>query len=82
MENLTEAVREAKRQYMREWRKKNPERVKENNRRYWERKAKQLQENRGENNAKANGWLFCPLSVNPVGQQNQRISARVHSHRV
>ncbi len=54
MENLTEAVREAKRQYMREWRKKNPERVKENNRRYWERKAKQLQENRGENNAKAN----------------------------
>lgn len=54
MENLTEAVREAKRQYMREWRKKNPERVKENNRRYWERKAKQLQEKRGENNAKAN----------------------------
>ena len=39
MENLTEAVREAKRQYMREWRKKNPERVKANNRRYWERKA-------------------------------------------
>lgn len=54
MENLTEAVREAKRQYMREWRKKNPERVKENNRRYWERKAKQMQENRGEHNAKAN----------------------------
>ena len=41
MENLTEAVREAKRQYMREWRKKNPERVKANNRRYWERKAKE-----------------------------------------
>ena len=52
MENLTEAVREAKRQYMREWRKKNPEREKENNRRDWERKAKELQESRGEHNAK------------------------------
>ena len=52
VENLTEAVREAKRQYMREWRKKNPERVKANNRRYWERKAKELQESRGEHNAK------------------------------
>ena len=54
MENLTEAVREAKRQYMREWRKKNPERVKANNRRYWERKAQQMQKSGGDNNAKAN----------------------------
>lgn len=47
MAEMTDAAREAQRTYMREWRKKNPERVREKNQRYWERKAKQMQENEG-----------------------------------
>lgn len=39
MSGLTDAAREAQREYMREWRRKNPERVREKNKRYWERKA-------------------------------------------
>ena len=49
-ERMTDAAREAQRAYMREWRKKNPERVREKNQRYWERKAKQIQENVGHAN--------------------------------
>lgn len=47
MAEMTAAAREAQRVYMREWRKKNPERVREKNKRYWEKKAKQTQENEG-----------------------------------
>ena len=36
---LKKLVQEARAQYAREWRKKNPEKIKEYNRRYWERKA-------------------------------------------
>lgn len=53
-EKVSDAARMAQREYARQWRRKNPDKVREKNRRYWERKAKQLQENRGENNAKAN----------------------------
>lgn len=38
---LTQAAKEARRAYQREWRRKNKEKVKDNNRRYWERKAAQ-----------------------------------------
>ena len=38
-EAISEAAREAQRAYYREWRKKNPDKVREMNRRYWERKA-------------------------------------------
>lgn len=42
------AVKEVKREYYREYRKKNKERINENNRRYWERKAlKRLQDSEG-----------------------------------
>ena len=59
MAEMTDAAREAQRAYMREWRKKNPERVRQKNQRYWERKAKQMQENEwrkdgGGANAKTN----------------------------
>lgn len=47
MAEMTNAAREAQRIYMREWRKKNPERVREKNKRYWEKKAQQLQKNGG-----------------------------------
>ena len=36
---ISEAAREAQRAYYREWRKKNPDKVREKNRRYWEKKA-------------------------------------------
>ena len=36
------AQREYKREYMRKWRAANKDKVSENNRRYWERKAAQI----------------------------------------
>lgn len=41
---LSEEAKEARRAYLRKWRKENPEKVKEQRRRYWERKAKEMQE--------------------------------------
>ena len=38
---LQEAARQACNEYCREWRKRNPEKVRERNRRYWEKKARQ-----------------------------------------
>lgn len=44
--NISEEARKARREYMREWRKKNPDKVKKhndkNNIRYWEKKAIQM----------------------------------------
>lgn len=36
---LEERAREERREYYRQWRAKNPDKVKENNRRYWEKRA-------------------------------------------
>ena len=47
-----DAILEAKRAYMREWRRKNPDKVREINRRYWEKKAAQMQESEGKQSAK------------------------------
>lgn len=41
---MNEKAREAQRAYMREWRRKNRDKVAANNRRYWERKAQKLAE--------------------------------------
>lgn len=41
---LQELAREVQRQYQREWRKKNPDKVRAKNQRYWERKARKLLE--------------------------------------
>lgn len=38
---ITEAAREARRQYQRDWRKNNPEKVAAIQARYWEKKAKE-----------------------------------------
>ena len=35
------AMREARRQYQREWRKKNPDKVRAQNERYWEKKGQE-----------------------------------------
>ena len=37
--NLSPEAKEARRKYHKEWAAKNPDKVRENNRRYWERKA-------------------------------------------
>lgn len=42
MTELSNQAKEAQRAYLREWRRKNPEKVRESNRRYWERKAQQM----------------------------------------
>lgn len=41
--NMKDNARELKNAYLREWRKKNKDKVKEHNRRYWEKKASQLE---------------------------------------
>lgn len=40
--NVDEKAREAQREYLREWRRKNPDRVRESNRRYWQRRAARM----------------------------------------
>lgn len=44
---MGEEARKAQREYMREWRRKNPEKVRAINKRYWERKAEKLAEKKG-----------------------------------
>ncbi len=44
MSHLSNDAKKAQAEYMREWRRKNIDRVCENNRRYWERKAAQRKE--------------------------------------
>lgn len=49
--SLDEMVRREKNEYAKAWRAKNPDKVRANNRRYWERKALEKM-NVGEVNAK------------------------------
>lgn len=49
--SLNEMVRREKNEYAKAWRAKNPDKVRANNRRYWERKALEKM-NGGEVNAK------------------------------
>lgn len=49
-EKVSDAAKMAKREYSRQWRLKNPDKVRENNRRYWEKKAAQKKE---QDNGKA-----------------------------
>lgn len=42
---MDEKAREAQRAYMREWRRKNKDKVRSNNLRYWERKAQKAVQN-------------------------------------
>lgn len=41
---MDEKAREAQRAYMKEWRRKNRDKVRESNRRYWARKAEKMQQ--------------------------------------
>lgn len=50
MIELSEAAREAKREYYRQWRKRNPDRKRESDRRYWEKKAHEATRRGAESN--------------------------------
>lgn len=47
---MTEAAKEAKNKYKREWRKNNPEKVRAANERYWEKKARRESEQQQRRN--------------------------------
>lgn len=44
---LGEQARKTRAEYYRQWRAKNPDKVREKNRRYWENRAKKLQASEG-----------------------------------
>lgn len=46
MNNLSDTAKAARARYMREYRKKNPEKTKEMNHRYWEKRAAREEENK------------------------------------
>ena len=46
MANLSDTAKEERARYMREYRKKNPDKTKEMNRRYWEKRAARKEENK------------------------------------
>lgn len=45
---MDEKAKAAQRAYMKEWRKKNPDKVRESNRRYWMRRAQKMAEQKTE----------------------------------
>ena len=51
---IEEQARAARVAYFREWRKKNPDKVKENNRRYWEKRSARLAAEKEANNGAKN----------------------------
>ena len=55
MKEISEKAKEAQRAYLREWRRKNPDKVRENNRRYWERKAQQAASEGNKTEVDGNG---------------------------
>ena len=48
MEQMTQEALEARREYQREWSRKNPDKVREKNRRYWEKLAAKRKEKERE----------------------------------
>lgn len=44
MEKMSDEAVQARREYARKWRKANPDKVKAAQKRYWEKKAKELQQ--------------------------------------
>lgn len=45
---MSEEAKQVQRDYMNNWRRNNPEKVKEYNKTYWENKAKELKEQQAE----------------------------------
>lgn len=42
MATISDEAKEIQRAYFKEWRRKNPDKVREKNRRYWEKKAERI----------------------------------------
>lgn len=55
VKQLDEQARAARAEYFREWRRKNPDKVRENNRKYWQRRAARLAAEREGGGGKADG---------------------------
>ena len=51
MAQMSKAAREAKNEYYKRWRAKNPEKVRESNQKYWERKARERQDKEAQDAA-------------------------------
>ena len=92
MTELSNQAKEAQRAYLREWRRKNPEKVRESNRGNWERKAAQLEQEqpeRGAENTDAellavgaeNGLTSRQLSQ-LTGLDTRTIQARISAERL
>ena len=54
---LSEAARIARNKYMREWRTKNPDKVRATKERYWEKKAAQMNSEKTEAEESDNGRM-------------------------
>lgn len=54
---MDERVRQVKREYYRNWRRANPDKVKEYQRRYWERKARQINPTNLPDNGNGGGQI-------------------------
>ena len=54
LSNTNDIVRALKRQYMKEWRSKNKDKIRAYNQKYWERKAKALSDEEKTNVQKSN----------------------------
>lgn len=52
---MTQSAVQARREYQRAWRQKNPDKVKANNARYWERKAKAAESDQERQKAEKSG---------------------------
>ena len=51
---MTNLGEQARKKYMAEWRKKHPDRIKDYNRRYWERVAEKQNQEKGEDGNERN----------------------------
>ncbi len=77
MNELSEQAKAAQRAYYKEWRAKNKDRVREKNRRYWEKRAAKVAEG-GENETK-NDRQGCTIPVAAARSSDYRFVCGFHS---
>lgn len=52
---MTEAAKAARKAYLTSWRRRNPDRVKEHQRRYWEKKAREARKDEQQSEGQRGG---------------------------
>ncbi|MCX6154925.1 MAG: winged helix-turn-helix transcriptional regulator [Candidatus Kapabacteria bacterium] len=80
---LSEQAKAAKRQYAKEWRRNNPEKVKEYSNRFWERRAENFSIEQKARNLKADGMTQREISkaLNiSLGLVNKYVNKREHEY--